>query len=174
MHMCAGAVVASIQSPERSGHHIDLLQSFIGQSGIRQHMKARQHACRWVLATNGDNEYSYNAFQRLVAQPRADIVAFDFYSRYQRATGPPCLRFAASDHFSNCKKNRSGHSPATLLYLVKKSFRAGYIPACQWQYGCPQHHGPINCFQILIDIAQRTMTFPNSISNSGINYVFSI
>jgi hypothetical protein len=40
-----------------------------------------------VIVTNGDNEYASTLFSRLEQARDADIVAFDFYSRYQRVTG---------------------------------------------------------------------------------------
>ncbi len=43
----------------------------------------------WVVVTNGDNLYD-PAFLEVLTQPesdRVDIVAFDYYSRYQRPTG---------------------------------------------------------------------------------------
>ena len=41
----------------------------------------------WFLVTNGDNEYATTLFSHLEQARDADIVAFDFYSRYQRVTG---------------------------------------------------------------------------------------
>lgn len=35
-----------------------------------------------------------------------DVVAFDFYSRFQRPTAPPCERFAWWAERPNCKTNR--------------------------------------------------------------------
>ena len=35
-----------------------------------------------------------------------DIVAFDFYSRFQRPTAPACDRFAAWQDKPTCKRNR--------------------------------------------------------------------
>ncbi|KAK2080947.1 hypothetical protein QBZ16_000801 [Prototheca wickerhamii] len=71
----------------------------------------------WLLVTNGDNEYASDFLMRVNeesrADPAADIVAFDFYSRYQRPTAPQCERFAAGaapvDGGSGpllCKRNR--------------------------------------------------------------------
>ena len=37
--------------------------------------------------TNGDNEYASSFFSRIGEDTEADIVAVDFYSRYQRMTG---------------------------------------------------------------------------------------
>lgn len=37
--------------------------------------------------TNGDNEYASSFFSRIGEVKEADIVAVDFYSRYQRMTG---------------------------------------------------------------------------------------
>ncbi len=36
----------------------------------------------------------------------ADLVAVDFYSRYQRPTAPSCERFAATPGAPACKTNR--------------------------------------------------------------------
>ena len=66
---------------------------------------------QWVLATNGDNLYAKDAFQAILDAPEdADVVALDYYSRYQRSTGPPCMRFAASSKAPPCKENRYQHS----------------------------------------------------------------
>lgn len=35
-----------------------------------------------------------------------DLLAFDFYSRFQRPTAPSCERFAASPGAPACKRNR--------------------------------------------------------------------
>jgi hypothetical protein len=60
----------------------------------------------WVLATNGDNLYAHEFFERVMSAPlESDVVAFDFYSRYQRLTGPPCLRFQTSPSQHACKPN---------------------------------------------------------------------
>jgi len=62
--------------------------------------------CRWVVVTNGDNEYASTAFHQITAASHADIVAMDFYSRYQRSTGPPCSRFSQADNLPPCKVNK--------------------------------------------------------------------
>jgi hypothetical protein len=61
---------------------------------------------RWVVVTNGDNEYASTAFSEIIAAGHADIVAMDFYSRYQRSTGPPCSRFSQADNLPPCKPNK--------------------------------------------------------------------
>ena len=69
----------------------------------------------WVVATNGDNVYGRHFIQRVVekaSDSTVDLVAFDFYSRYQRPTMPSCERFS-SEHAGSttgapaapCKKN---------------------------------------------------------------------
>jgi hypothetical protein len=62
---------------------------------------------RWLVVTNGDNEYADN-FMQLVKDggKGADLVAVDFYSRYQRPTAPSCERFAAIEGAPPCKTNR--------------------------------------------------------------------
>lgn len=60
---------------------------------------------RWVLVTNGDNEYASTAFETITEAVMADVVAFDFYSRYQRVTGPRCERFARQQGLPPCKVN---------------------------------------------------------------------
>jgi hypothetical protein len=42
---------------------------------------------RWVVVTNGDNDYDPKFLSVLVQQHDAEVVAFDYYSRYQRPTG---------------------------------------------------------------------------------------
>lgn len=49
-----------------------------------------QHTCRQVL----DNAAG------------VDLLAFDFYSRFQRPTAPSCERFAAAPGAPACKRNR--------------------------------------------------------------------
>lgn len=41
----------------------------------------------WVIVTNGDNDYASTFLKRLEDVQNADLIAFDFYSRYHRATG---------------------------------------------------------------------------------------
>lgn len=41
----------------------------------------------WVVVSNGDNDYAKTFFSRIGAVKDADVIAFDFYSRYHRATG---------------------------------------------------------------------------------------
>lgn len=76
----------------------------------------------WLLVTNGDNEYGAGFLSRALAEGgsdqvqgaeggmehggRADIVAFDFYSRFQRVTAPSCERFAVQTQRPLCKRNR--------------------------------------------------------------------
>lgn len=61
--------------------------------------------CRWLLVTNGDNEYASTAFEQIIQARGADVVAFDFYSRYQRVTGPRCQRFSQQEGLPPCKVN---------------------------------------------------------------------
>ena len=68
--------------------------------------QATMMACRWVIVTNGDNEYSSSTFQELAQAGNMDIVAFDYYSRYQRPTAPPCERFAQAQGLPACKVNK--------------------------------------------------------------------
>lgn len=42
---------------------------------------------RWVVITNGDNDYDPQFMSELAQQQDAEAVAFDYYSRYQRPTG---------------------------------------------------------------------------------------
>lgn len=42
---------------------------------------------RWVVVTNGDNDYDPHFMSVLAQQREAEAVAFDYYSRYQRPTG---------------------------------------------------------------------------------------
>ena len=41
------------------------------------------------MVTNGDNDYSRSFFERIAAVTAADLIAFDFYTRYHRSTGDP-------------------------------------------------------------------------------------
>lgn len=76
-------------------------------------MCAECHAsgARWVIPTNGDNEYDKEFLATLQAVPAGhDMVAFEYYSRYQRPTAEPCMRFsnlptASGKIPSPCKRN---------------------------------------------------------------------
>jgi hypothetical protein len=46
---------------------------------------------QWVLVTNGDNEYASSFFEKVAAVNDTDLVAVDYYSRYQRVTGMAAL-----------------------------------------------------------------------------------
>ncbi len=69
----------------------------------------------WVVATNGDNVYGRHFIQRILdkgSDSSVDLVAFDFYSRYQRPTMPSCERFSSDPVWltgetpaAPCKKN---------------------------------------------------------------------
>lgn len=61
---------------------------------------------QWLVVTNGDNEYDPSFLSVLVEQQgAAEVVAFDYYSRFQRPTGTPCERFAAGPGLPPCKVN---------------------------------------------------------------------
>lgn len=68
-------------------------------------VRACPRSTKWVIITNGDNEYSSTLFEELEQHGDADLVAMDYYSRYQRPTGKPCERFAAEGHKPACKQN---------------------------------------------------------------------
>ena len=72
---------------------------------------------KWLVVTNGDNEYgasfttqvtdiSTSKSSKSSGSKSPDIVAFDFYSRYQRPTAPPCDRFHAWPGIPACKPNK--------------------------------------------------------------------
>lgn len=62
----------------------------------------------WLVVTNGDNHYDGDFMTVLSSSPPdADLVIFDYYSRYQRPTGPPCERFAAIEGYPLCKENEA-------------------------------------------------------------------
>ncbi len=69
----------------------------------------------WVVATNGDNLYGRHFIHQVLekgSDPSVDLVAFDFYSRYQRPTMPSCDRFSSEPAWltgeapaAPCKRN---------------------------------------------------------------------
>ncbi|PNH00307.1 hypothetical protein TSOC_013878 [Tetrabaena socialis] len=69
-------------------------------------VRACPERARWVVITNGDNEYD-TAFVETIfaAPPGIDVVAVDFYSRYQRPTADPCERFEDGEGAPPCKVN---------------------------------------------------------------------
>ena len=68
-------------------------------------VRACPRTTKWVIMTNGDNEYSSTLFDELGQHTDADLVALDYYSRYQRPTAKPCERFAAEPTKPACKQN---------------------------------------------------------------------
>jgi hypothetical protein len=64
-------------------------------AGLRLHTHVRTththaacpRATRWLLVTNGDNEYDQDMMATLASHGDAEVVAFDYYSRFQRPTG---------------------------------------------------------------------------------------
>ncbi|KAF8065512.1 EXOSC8 [Scenedesmus sp. PABB004] len=68
-------------------------------------IRACPRRTRWVVVTNGDNDYDARFMAALVKHDGAEAVAFDYYSRYQRPTGTPCARFAAGRGLPPCKAN---------------------------------------------------------------------
>lgn len=69
-------------------------------------IRACPPSTQWVLATNGDNEYADTFFEQIQSSQGSDVVAFDFYSRYQRSTAAPCERFAQAPGLPACKPNK--------------------------------------------------------------------
>ena len=70
-------------------------------------IRACPTSTEWLVVTNGDNEYADSLFATLLdTAADEDIVALDFYSRYQRPTGLPCTRFAAIEDYPPCKINK--------------------------------------------------------------------
>lgn len=69
-------------------------------------IRACPPSTEWVLATNGDNEYADTFLEHIHSSHGSDVVAFDFYSRYQRSTAAPCERFAQAPGLPACKPNK--------------------------------------------------------------------
>lgn len=68
------------------------------------------------MVTNGDNDYASTFFSRIAGvQGPVDLIAFDFYSRYHRATG-------VAD---------AGHSCAACLQLTRIWMRFVSLPRRQ-------------------------------------------
>jgi hypothetical protein len=63
----------------------------------------------WVVITNGDNLYGKGFLKSVLkrsASTEIDLIAFDFYSRFNRPTMPPCERFCPQYNPGNmCKEN---------------------------------------------------------------------
>lgn len=63
-------------------------------------------ATQWVVVTNGDNQYDPGFVATIQsAAPDVGVIAFSYYSRYQRPTAKPCERFAAAPGAPPCKDN---------------------------------------------------------------------
>jgi hypothetical protein len=68
---------------------------------------------RWVVVTNGDNDYDPKFLSVLVQQRDAEAVAFDYYSRYQRPTGL-CVWFTVS--YTSCCGRHGALSLALAMF----------------------------------------------------------
>ncbi|KXZ44304.1 hypothetical protein GPECTOR_69g397 [Gonium pectorale] len=69
-------------------------------------IRACPERARWVVVTNGDNTYDRKFVETVFSAPAdADVVAIDFYSRYQRPTASPCERFEDGEGLPPCKEN---------------------------------------------------------------------
>ncbi|GFR42383.1 hypothetical protein Agub_g3254 [Astrephomene gubernaculifera] len=69
-------------------------------------VRACPERTRWVVITNGDNQYDSRFVETVFSSPPdTDVVAVDFYSRYQRPTAPPCERFEEGPGLPPCKEN---------------------------------------------------------------------
>eukprot|EP00775_Hariotina_reticulata_P012502 gene12502-12637_t len=69
-------------------------------------IRACPKSTSWLMVTNGDNDYDPQFMTAIVQQPvGTEVVAFDYYSRFQRSTGLPCERFAAGPGVPTCKEN---------------------------------------------------------------------
>eukprot|EP00798_Chlamydomonas_sp_ICE-L_P024120 gene24120-9695_t len=86
-------------------------------------IRACPRSAEWVIVTNGDNAYDLKFLAEMATVPdaadvvafdfysryqrptdAADAVAFDFYSRYQRPTANPYDRLATGPGLPNCKR----------------------------------------------------------------------
>ena len=69
--------------------------------------RSRQSACRrWRAQSCVPSPCAPTRVLQVIQAGDTDIVAFDFYSRFQRPTAPACERFAAWPNRPNCKRNR--------------------------------------------------------------------
>lgn len=68
-------------------------------------VRACPRGTRWLVVSNGDNDYDPSFLSVLAEQHGAEVVAFDYYSRFQRPTAVPCERFAAGPGLPPCKTN---------------------------------------------------------------------
>ena len=70
-----------------------------------QAIRACPRDTRWLIVTNGDNEYASDLFAQIAPHSDAELVALDYYSRYQRSTALPCERFKQEADAPACKQN---------------------------------------------------------------------
>ena len=70
-----------------------------------QAIRACPRDTRWLIVTNGDNEYASDLFAQIAPHKDAELVALDYYSRYQRSTALPCERFKQEAGAPACKQN---------------------------------------------------------------------
>lgn len=82
-----------------TGYH-DLLYHLTDEA-----IRACPRDTRWLIVTNGDNEYASDLFAQIAPHKDAELVALDYYSRYQRSTALPCERFKQEAGAPACKQN---------------------------------------------------------------------
>eukprot|EP01024_Parvocaulis_polyphysoides_P035578 TRINITY_DN3153_c0_g1_i1.p1 TRINITY_DN3153_c0_g1~~TRINITY_DN3153_c0_g1_i1.p1 ORF type:complete len:375 (-),score=48.81 TRINITY_DN3153_c0_g1_i1:204-1208(-) len=86
----------------------------------------------WIIVTNGDNLYASNLFEKVVATKNADLIALDYYTRYQRATGIPCERFQKEEGKPPCKVNHLQWCKTDLGANIMKIRK---LVLNSWQFG---------------------------------------
>ena len=109
-------------------------------------IRACPPSTEWVITTNGDNDYASTLLSTLLEAPQdSDIVALDYYSRYQRPTAAPCHRFQQESDKPHCKRNKyAPHSlnlhtslsvlTSCLTYDCASQAQASPCAACVGQY----------------------------------------
>ncbi|KAI8108278.1 hypothetical protein M9434_006305 [Picochlorum sp. BPE23] len=111
----------------------------------------------WVVVTNGDNLYGRSFISTILAtaDEDTDLVSFDFYSRFNRPTMPPCDRFTPEyNHGHNCKRNNMVWCQVDLGSVainrtrLMKEYR--YFGELTYDYGVDESHNDGLMFQELL------------------------
>ena len=94
-------------------------------------IRACPPSTEWVIVTNGDNDYADTLLSTLRDSPKgSDIIALDYYSRYQRPTAAPCHRFQQEANKPHCKSNRCLCLASQALPMKLAADCAGLAAAC--------------------------------------------
>jgi hypothetical protein len=107
-----------------------LLLLAVGPDAVTATGPACPRNTEWLVTSNGDNDYDPDFLATVVKQgQQADVVAFDYYSRFQRPTGEGCsqlVQFSAPIHTRVCGRSTLCVVRAGQLLLIGCSRKVAF------------------------------------------------